>query len=136
MAESIQVRPIIPSTKDLVKVSRDPGEIKERIKRLNIIGDFIQRSGDLAITTRQHQVLRGLYGTLENCGFQCGAINYLFDEIARQSPDTRGISRKEIVQLLEEKNLLLPGAGVIGPAEEKPPGIIARIGNAIRGKDK
>jgi hypothetical protein len=94
---------------------------KADLARFRVVEMFLDRSGDLANTTDVHRIMRsGLIGMQES-GFDAGPMLALLDEGSRLSPDKDGKSRKEVLQLLEESPIIIPGIGATGlhaPIEE------------------
>lgn len=132
---------IRPSTKDSSQIIKstiiDPAKYKERLARQKVNEEFIlHRSGDLAITTEQHQRISALFKTLEKQGLDTSDIVFMFNEVGRQSPDTGGRGRLQAVQLQKEENIILPGAGTLTPPPEQKIGFFRGLWNKITGQQQ
>jgi hypothetical protein len=104
-------------------------QFKADMARSKSIDFFMRHSGDLAHTTEIHRALRSGLFAMQESGFDCGPLLTLLDEASRLSPDQEGKSRKEILQLLEESPLIIPGVGATGIRQ---PDEIGRIEHAKR----
>jgi hypothetical protein len=127
------LRPETPSSGSIRSRDHEPWELQAELARYRAIMLYMSKSGKLAITSPQHQVYRGALEALHKSGFDCSILISVFDSVAAQSPDLRGISRKEIDQLLAPPKIIIPGAGTLGEPITEKPGLITRMINTIRG---
>jgi hypothetical protein len=96
---------------------------------------FFGKSGDLANTTKLHRAMRsGLY-SMHKSGFDSGPLIALLDEASRLSPDDNGQSRKQILQLMEDSPVIIPGVGS-SYREPEETGRIEHVKRAIFGDPK
>jgi hypothetical protein len=109
-------------------VSRDPAEMNERLGRNRTIEKVMEEmSGMGANTSTDFHDTFAIYKGIEALGLDVSAELGILEEKARLSGDEGGKNKLQIVQMLEEKPILLPGAASMYPGVEPEPGLIARF---------
>ena len=107
---------------------REPWELQDRLGRNKLIDWVLQnRSGRMANTTRDFRSYNSIQVGVTALGFDNHAERILLNDNADNSGDEQGKNKLQAIQLLEEKNILVPGGAGLYPGEEAPQGIIARI---------
>jgi hypothetical protein len=115
--------------------SRDPAEMNDRLGRNRAIEQVIKHlSGMGANTSTEFHDTYALYKGIEALGLDVSIELKVMEEKARISGDEGGKNKLQIVQMLEEKQMLFPGAGTMYPQEVPDPGIIAKFFSIFTGK--
>lgn len=116
---------------------REPWELQDRLGRNKliekVINDFSGMGGN---TTEDFQKYYALIKAMKNDGYECNAELEVLDEWARISGDIQGKNKLQLIQMLEEKNILLPGGAGLYPPVEPVPGLIERFMNWATGAKK
>lgn len=138
-AVSVATAPPRPDTISSAKLTRpkshNPADLNERLGRnRNIEHVLKQMSGMAANTPIEFHDTYAIYRGLCTLGIDVSAELTLLEEKARISGDEGGKNKLQVVQLLEDKPVLFPGAGTMYPSQEPEPGLIERGWNALTGK--
>jgi hypothetical protein len=115
--------------------SHDPAEMNERLGRNKTI-EYIMKhlSGMGANTSTEFHDTYAIYKGFEALGLDVGIELKVLEEKARISGDEGGKNKLQIVQMVEEKQMLFPGAGTMYPQEPDKPGLIERFFAFFSGK--
>jgi hypothetical protein len=123
----------IPESSTLATVQktgagREPWELQDRLGRNKLIEWVLKyRSGRMANTTLEFQNYNALQVGVTRLGYANHAERAVLNDKADNSGDAQGKNKLQAVQLLEEKNILVPGGAGLYKAEEPPTGLIAKI---------
>ena len=119
-------------TKGGVK-GREPWELQDRLGRNRLVEIIINKfSGQGANTTEEFQNYQALIRGINGLGMANGAELKVLKEKAFTSGDLQGKNKLQIIQLLEEKGILIPGGANAYPTiQEEKPGFVQRVKNVI-----
>lgn len=137
-AAAVPARPeTITSAKLPESKNREPWELQDRLGRNKIIekilNDFSGMGGN---TSEVFQKNYAILTAMDAEGFDVEEDLIMLREYARISGDTQGKNKTQIIQVVEEKPVLLPGAAGLYPPVEPDPGIIRKIANKLFGDGK
>jgi hypothetical protein len=115
--------------------SREPWELQERLGRNRIIEKIMNEfSGFGGNTTADQRNYYSMVKVMCGEGFECDIEVELLEEIMKLSGDEQGKNKTQLIQVVEEKPVLLPGAAGLYPPVEPTPGWLTRGWNLLTGK--
>lgn len=121
MTDEPQPRPSVitsaklPNTKEL-----GPWEYQDRLGRNKLIKKILKEfSGTGGNTTEHFQKYEALVYADNLQGFDNAAELAMLNRYAKNSGDVQGKNKSQIIQVIEEKGVLFPGAGGLYPAEQE-----------------
>jgi hypothetical protein len=118
----------LATLKKIIDQGRDPSELNDRLGRNRLIEKVIDKfSGKGANTSEDFQNYSALVNGINKLGLANAAEIKVLEDKAATSGDLQGKNKLQIIQLLEEKNVLLPGGAGLYPPVEPKPGLWARI---------
>jgi hypothetical protein len=126
---------IIPKDSQTVKGhGLRPDELNPDLAHDKNLKEFMAHSGELAVTNNEFHAFYGIFEGLKKAGFDTTVLVNTFDGYQRLTPDLDGGSRRDILQLLAQPKLLVPGVGSFNPQEqEDKKGILTRIKEKLTG---
>lgn len=138
-AVSVATAPARPDTISSARLGKpkphNPADLNERLGRnRNIEHVLKQMSGMAGNTPVEFHDTYAIYRGLQSLGIDVSAEILLMEQKARISGDEGGKNKLQVVQLLEDKPVLFPGAGTMFPAQETEPGLLSRAWGALTGR--
>ena len=118
------------------RADREPWELEDRLGRNRLIEWVIKnKSGQMANTTEEFQNYRATQIGIKKLGYASGVKLLILNAKAAMSGDIQGKNKLQVIQLLEEKPILIPGGAGLYPPVEPAPGIFQRV-KGLLGMDK
>jgi len=138
-AVSIATAPQRPETVSSAKLARpkphNPADLNERLGRNRNIELVLKNmSGMAGNTTIEFHDTYAIYRGYQSLGIDVSAELTILEQKARISGDEGGKNKLQVVQLLEDKPVLFPGAGTMFSQPEEEPGLISRAWSALTGR--
>jgi hypothetical protein len=138
MTASTEPRPATLTSKELVDKARESKEkswqLNDRLWRFKIIDRIIDElSGMGGDTTDDFQKYYAQVHAQRQAGLECDEEAIALAEYARISGDKQGKNKVQIVQMVEEKAAVFPGAGGLFPPEQVKVGFWRGLMNKITG---
>jgi hypothetical protein len=137
MTASAEARPVT-WTSDQIKEGQKKGEeswqVQDRLYRYHTIERIIDDlSGMGGNTTEDFQKYHSQLFAMRDTGLDCDEEIIALAEYGRVSGDIQGKNKIQIVQMLEEKAAIFPGAGGLYPEKPEEVGFIRGLINKITG---
>ena len=115
---------------------REPWELQERLGRNKLIEKIMDEfSGFGGNTTAEMRHYYSLVKAMRDEGYECDAEVAMLEGDMRISGDEQGKNKTQLIQVVEEKPIMFPGAAGLYPPVEPVPGLLARAFNFVTGKD-
>jgi hypothetical protein len=138
MSASAAARPVTLTGEEIRKHQgpdkKEPWQLDERLYRYHVIDRIIDElSGMGGDTTDDFQKYCAQIHAQCQMGLECDEELIALQEYARISGDKQGKNKVQIVQLLEEKAAIFPGAGGLFPPEQEKTGLVEWIKRKLSG---